>query len=264
MNDAGETRLDATVYAESVRKLAANIVLLKRAGQVSIKSDPPGASIKINGRNMGKAPLTKLALPVGSYKLEASAPEYTSPSTTFNVKSNGEDTVSIVLANPAHEAWKKIAGTYKGILTATAGIPAGKKANFEVEITGSHASPVVTHTKENSTQGGWLAAGGYHKCSTDPNTKSRYPITARFTEDGALTIEGKDQWSLMPVTHIDTIKFDRPGEASVATVIGKGAGMGSSFPETGTLKKTEKGASPSRATQEVEEESRPAKQKGKF
>jgi hypothetical protein len=204
-------------------------------GHVSITAEPAGAAIRIDGKEMGKAPVSNLVLPVGAHKLEASAPEHQGSSLTFQVKYGGKDTVSIVLKNPSHEAWKKVAGKYQGTLKAIDGRKAGGTGSFEMTVGGTRSSPIVTYVKDNTKI---YILGGTHTASNDPKVKSRYPITASFSAEGALTITGKDFFSIFPVTHNYTIKFEKPGEASVNALIGVGD-PGGGWTETGVLKKVD-------------------------
>ena len=64
--------------------------LERTPGLISITSDPSGASVQINGADLGIAPITEVEVPSGSWQMSARLPLYKTIEQTIDVEGRGE------------------------------------------------------------------------------------------------------------------------------------------------------------------------------
>lgn len=139
-----------TVTAEG--RSTADIKLEQVAGLVLLKSAPVGADIEINGAHRGKTPLLLTDLPLGKYRLKASAPGYLGRDVEFDVESRTpqlvtvsltSDSAVLILKTEPPGASVRVNGLSKGDTPCTIErLPAG-----ENELVISLPGHVVYHSK---------------------------------------------------------------------------------------------------------------------
>jgi len=167
----------------------------------------------VNGREVGKTPLSDLLLPVGEYKAELTLVNHQSASATFQVQAEKNTEVSMKPVNPRAEAWNRIKGKYHGKLTSSTG--EDQWMSLELEIYGDFSAPVMNYTKTISRA--MFDFPSTSHCSNDPKIKSRFPITVRYSEGGVMTILEKDKFfAVGDVEHLFTFHFQQ-GEGISAT-----------------------------------------------
>jgi len=200
----GEKRMDAVVSKEK----PASLHFRFETGTVTIKSQPAGAMIKLNGKEMGKTPLNAFALPVGDYQMELALAGFQSNSQKIRVVSGQAADVSLRLVNPREERWSKARGRYQGTLTNPS--DSGNWLKLDIRFSGDYSSPIMDYTKQFCI--GELDFPSTSTCSNDPKNKSRFLLTVRRMEDGAITLVEKDKYFMVgDVNHKYIFKFSEEG-----------------------------------------------------
>lgn len=219
----GYVTAQRTVAVAAQGKSSAELNLQRPTGLVLLRSTPTGADIEINGAHRGKTPLLLADLPLGKYRLKASALGYLSRDVEFEIENRSPQLVSVSLTSDSAVltirteppgASVKINGLLKGVTPCTLDrLPAGEnELIISLSDYGVYRSKIKLRANEEETLDLALKpAPGVLSVITVP-TGARLFVDDKLCGQSPLTLDSIDAG-----THV--VKAELDGYASVTRTV---------------------------------------------
>jgi PEGA domain/PKD domain len=205
------------------------------AGSLLVESEPPGASVFIDGRLSGETPLTVPAIAAGVHRVRVVRLGYLENSRLVTVKAGAQATVRARLTDPAPQAARAAAlkivvlegeGAINVIQQKTAVAPV-------VEVRDRNDQPVAGVVVRFAVTKGRAAFNGARALAVTTNSAGRAAVTG-FTPTGSgavqISASAAFQGQTAAVTIAQTNVMTAAQAASAASAAGAGGGGGGGFP----------------------------------